>query len=77
MDYQIGINLYRAFVNCLNEGKDKARLHRIESRIDAYYEKLTDPQKTDFCRLLCDQGLIIGPLAAALRIFEGKIVKFA
>ena len=70
-----GITLYRIFKECLDEGKDKARLKRLESRLDSWHSKLTLAQKQDFAAILVNQGLVNGPLAAAIKTFHASFVK--
>ena len=74
--YEPGINLYKAFKNCLNEGQDKIRLQRLESRLNAWQENLTIPQQQEFTALLCQQGLITGNLVRAIQTFNCRFQKF-
>ncbi len=65
-----GISLYKVFKSCLDEGKDKARLIRLESRLDTFNSNLTPEQKRQFALSLVQQGLITGPLASAIQTFN-------
>ena len=77
LNYESGINLYRAFKSCLIEAQDKPRLLRLESRLDTYYQKLTDTQKTEFGMILIKQGLITGTLAKVIETFAGRVTKIS
>jgi hypothetical protein len=56
--FKQGLILYRIFKECLDQGKDKPRLKRLEDKLDTWYSLLNKGHKYEFSRLLVDNGLI-------------------
>jgi hypothetical protein len=77
-DYTPGITLYRVFTACLTEGTDKARLNRLESRLDSFNAVLTTEQKREFTAALVDSGAIPADsqLGMAIKTFNVRFKDF-
>jgi hypothetical protein len=69
--YEDGITIYKALKQAMS-AQDKPRARKLEVRLDSFYTALPPASRREFCQVLCRQGLITGPLKAAIETFDAS-----